>query len=580
MHMLSELQKRSAYWRLDVALAFLLTLGAFAVRIHNIGFNSLSEDETAKWSAVQQYRQGHFAGVNAEHPMLMKTFVWASLLIGERWNRVASLHGLPSMSPEGWLRLPNVLLGAATTAILYLLCRQMMGLAGSFAASFFWAFAPLPIALNRLAKEETPLTFFTLLGCYLYMRAKQADDENSIRRWYDLSAIGFGLSFGSQYILHLFGMNQLVWHLVGRAGVDRKPLTSGTYTRFFLLAFLTLVLVNPVVLSPSNFSSVVNWLHHGTVHHSGYDFDGILYRNFPLHFLAGVPWYFYFWLLAVKTPIPILAAIVVGGILLLRDRKSLASCFFVSFVVLQLIALSICGAKWIRYSLPLLPFLFLAAGFAVQQTWNWLAEKKMPPALVAMAAVVLFGWPLLELHTWAPYYPFYLNSVGGGASHITRYFAPDEVSEFDSREVAQQVCSTAPASATLATGRPNSMTHYLERCGRSDIQIVPLYDPLYSPQQGDLIVLEPSRRFFETQRFFDALEQSGMRNQEVHVGPILASTIFQFDSSKVKQDGKRDNVIFTASRNQRAFTNTRFHNPMWANAHTFSFWPLPTRQQP
>jgi hypothetical protein len=248
--------------------------------------------------------------------------------------------------------------------------------------------------------------------------------------------------------------------------------------------------------------------------------------------------------------------------------------------VLQLAALSICGAKWIRYSLPLLPALFLAAGYAVQQTWDWLAQKKMSPALVAMVAVALFGCPLVELHAWAPYYSFYLNSLGGGASHTTRYFAPDEVSEFDSREVAQQVCSTAPASATLATGRPNSMTYYLERCGRSDIRIVPLYNPLYSPKQGDLIILEPSRRFFETQRFFDALERSGMRSQEVHVGPILASTIFQLDSSIATQNGARDNLIFTESQTQRFFSNTKTHNLAWASAHTRSFWPLPATQQP
>jgi hypothetical protein len=554
-------------WRLDVAIALVLTLGAFAVRIHNVGFNSLSEDETAKWSAVQQYRQGHFAGVNAEHPMLMKTLAWASLGIGHRWTRVASLHGLPSMSPEGWLRLPNVLLGAATTAILYLICRQMMGVAGSFAASFFWAFAPLPIALNRLVKEETPLTFFTLLGCYFYFRAKQSNEENSTQRWFDLSAIGFGLSFGSQYILHFLGMNQLAWHLAGRAGLDRKRLAPGTYWRFLLLAFITLLLVNPVVLSPTNFSSIVNWLHSGSVHHSGYDFDGTLYRNFPSHLLAGVPWYFYLWLLAVKTPIPILAAIAVGSIFLFRDRKTLASCFFFSFGVLQLAALSICGAKWIRYSIPLLPFLFLAAGYAVQQTWTWLAEKKMSPALVAIAAVVLFGWPLAELHTWAPYYPFYLNSVGGGASHIMQYFAPDEVSEFDSREVAQQVCSTAPASATLGTGRPNSMTYYLERCGRSDIRIVPLYDPLYSPQQGDLIVLEPSRRFFETQRFFDALSKSGMSRREVRVGPVLASTVYLFDSSTLRTFD-REQWTLAQLRESPPGVGPKTHGPGFANLNS------------
>ena len=91
------------------------------------------------------------------------------------------------MRPEGWLRLPNVLFGAATAAILFLFCRQMMGLAGSFAAAFFWAVSPLAVAINRLDKEETPVTFFTLLACYFYCRAKQASTARSTGRWYDLS---------------------------------------------------------------------------------------------------------------------------------------------------------------------------------------------------------------------------------------------------------------------------------------------------------------------------------------------------------------------------------------------------------
>jgi hypothetical protein len=576
--MLSELRNRSVDWRLDVAIALLLTLGAFAVRIHDVGFNSLSEDETAKWLAVQEYRQGHFVGVNSEHPMLLKVFAWASLATGERWNRVASLHSWPSMNPEGWLRLPNVLLGAATAAVLYLLCRQMMGIAGSFAASFFWAFAPLPIALNRLTKEETALTFFTLLGCYLYCRAQHVHADVSARRWYDLSAIGFGLSFASQYIIHLFGINALAWLLAGRAGLNQKP-SRFAYKRFFFVLFLTFVLVNPVILFPHNITAIVQWLHHAGVKHSGYDFGGTLYLNFASRLLAGVPWYFYFWLLLVKTPLPILAPTAFGSILLLRDRKTLASCFFLSFVILQLAGLSICGAKWIRYSLSILPFFFLASGYAVQQTWNWLAQRRMSLAPIAMTAAVLFGWPLLELHAWANYYPFYLNAIGGGAKNITRYFAPDEVSEFDSREVAQQVCPTAFARARLATSRPMSMTHYLEGCGRSDIRIIPLFDPLYAPQEGDLIVLEPSRRFFETQRFFDSIGQSGMSNHEIRVGPVLASTIYQFDSSMARQSSIQEGVILSQSRQRQPSFNKKARNLDWASVHSFSFWPLPARQQ-
>jgi hypothetical protein len=286
-----------------------------------------------------------------------------------------------------------------------------------------------------------------------------------------------------------------------------------------------------VILSPSNLHGILNWLHHDGVKHTGYDFDGKLYMNFPSRLLAGLPWFYYFWLLLVKTPIPILVAVVLGSIMLLRNRQTLASCFFLSLGMVQLLGLSVSGAKWIRYSLPLLPFLYLAGGYAVQQIWGVAKRKGWSQAFIGAAAVVLVAWPLLESQVWAPFYSFYLNSIGGGTRNITRYFAPDEVSEFDTREVAQEVCPAAPRSAKLATGRPMSMAYYLETCGRADIEVVSLYDPHYAPQDGDLIVLEPSRRFFETQRFFDVLGNSGMSHSDVRVGPVRASTIYRFDHS-------------------------------------------------
>src|SRR6516225_11304509 len=117
---LNELQDCSWRWHRDAAIALLLAVLGFAVRLSHVDFNSLSEDESAKWAAVQEYRHGHFVGVNSEHPMMLKVLAWGSLAAGERWNRLASLHGWLTMRPEGWLRFPNVLLGAATAAILFL----------------------------------------------------------------------------------------------------------------------------------------------------------------------------------------------------------------------------------------------------------------------------------------------------------------------------------------------------------------------------------------------------------------------------------------------------------------------------
>ena len=407
------------------------------------------------------------------------------------------------------------------------------------------------MALNRLTKEETPLTFFTLLACYFYCRAQQSDAGQTARRWYDLSAISFGLALASQYILHLIGLNALAWLFAGKMGLNRQP-SQFNYKRFFLVMLLALIVVNPVILSPANFHAIVQWLHHDGVKHSGYDFDGRLYMNFISRLFAGVPWFYYLWLVVVKTPIPILVAVMAGSALLLRDRRTLASCFFLSLGVVQLAGLSLSGAKWIRYSLPLLPFLYLAGGYAVQQTLKAAKGKVLAPALVGPVAVILLGWPLLQLQSWAPYYSFYLNSIGGGKQNIARYFAMDEVSEFDTREVAKRVCPFAPAAATVATARPASMGYYLESCGRADLHIVPLYDMHYAPQEGDLIVLEPSRRFFETQRFFDAFGNSKMPHSDVRVGPVLASTIYLFDRSvPITKSGKEE---FTLTQLQGAPT--------------------------
>ena len=516
--------------RLDLLIALLVTLAALAVRIHNIQFNSLSEDEVAKWRAVQEYRHGHFSGVNSEHPMTLKALAWVSIEVGERYNRLASDRNLPTLRAEGWLRLPNVLLGAATTFVIYLLARRMMGSPGALAASFFWAFAPMPVAINRLAKEETPFVFFTLLACYFYFRAKQAQTGTTTRRFCDLSAIGFGLSFASKYVPHLFGLNSLAWHLAGRAGLDRKPMVT---KRFFFVIALTVVLANPVLLSPGNFSCVLDWLHNGGARHHGYDFNGTLYVNTPTQWFAGVPWYYYFWLLVVKTPVPILLAILSGSILLLVHRDRLACYFFVSMALVQVLGLSISGGKWIRYSLWLLPFLYLAGGYAVQEALIYMRRRGVYQVAILAAAILIFSGSLFELCAWSPYYPLYLNSIGGGARNVAKYFGPDEVAESDTRQVAELICRTAPAHARLATARPMSMTWYVEGCGRSDIQITPLYDRSYNPQNGDLIVLEPSRRYFETQRFFDLFENSGIPRREIHIGPVLTSTVYAVPTTAV-----------------------------------------------
>ena len=92
------------------------------------------------------------------------------------------------------------------------------------------------------------------------------------------------------------------------------------------------------------------------------------------------------------------------------------------------------------------------------------------------------------------------------------------------------------------------MAYYLDTCGRNDIQVVPLYDVHYSPRNGDLILLEPSRRFLETQRYFDALSHSGMSHSAIRVGPVFASTIYLFDPSAPEPRNTQQDLTLTQLR--------------------------------
>ena len=51
--MLNEIQYRWLSRNREALIVLVLTVLAFAVRVHQIDFNSLSEDESAKWAAVQ-----------------------------------------------------------------------------------------------------------------------------------------------------------------------------------------------------------------------------------------------------------------------------------------------------------------------------------------------------------------------------------------------------------------------------------------------------------------------------------------------------------------------------------------------
>ena len=293
--MLRDIQYRWIVANREAGIILLLTILAFSVRVHRVDFNSLSEDESAKWAAVQEYRHGHFAGVNSEHPMLPKMLAWASLTAGESWGRIgcdtqlafpkarrlASLaqcnfrrshnrHSVFVMSPNdggSWVFGGELLLGNCAIAN-----RVESTYEGGNATHLLYL-AGVLFLLSRSSVGWRP-------GCKAMVRPKR----NRLR-------------LGPCFAVHSSPSRPERACLVYcRQNGDYSQPSRFNYKRFYLVLFISFILVNPVVLSPSNFHAILQWLHHDGVKHSGYDFDGTLYMKFPSRLFAGVPWFYYLWL--------------------------------------------------------------------------------------------------------------------------------------------------------------------------------------------------------------------------------------------------------------------------------------------
>src|SRR5262245_42947502 len=89
-----------------IALTLMVVIGA-GLRLQGLGEVGFAEDEINKVEAARAYDRGDFAA-NAEHPMLMKLLIDASLRGARAWNSFTS----QAVSEEAALRFPNALFGA------------------------------------------------------------------------------------------------------------------------------------------------------------------------------------------------------------------------------------------------------------------------------------------------------------------------------------------------------------------------------------------------------------------------------------------------------------------------------------
>jgi len=510
--------------RLHLLLAFIV-LTALGLRLYGLSTYGFSEDEVAKFQAIDAYRRGDFSQ-NAEHPMLMKLAMWASLDVAEAWNR--RMPPSAALAPEAALRLPNAVAGAATTLAVYGAGSLLLGPASAIVAAFLVAVDPTIISINRIGKEDTLLMLFFFLAVWCYEQAKRigTTDPQRAQPWYTAAGACFGFMLASKYLPHLIGLNVLFNMAVQmRAGANAPR--PRTYYPAMLAAFLC---ANFGVVLPSTWSYVADYLRGHTSTHHGYLYAGELYVNTADFMVWGVPWTYYLRMIVTKAPLPVLAGMLAGVALLFTRRNVRGFVWMRVFVVVLLIGYSAVAAKFQRYALPLLLVLEMlsAAGLVALAQWFW--RRGWPDTIrvpVATAAVGAFAIALMLAPVQvAPYFSIYQNRIGTGqAAPVTVY--PEEAYDYGVREAVGAITAAAGPGAAIVSDAPLVVDHYVAQTPRVDLEVRSLSQHGLRPRGEHWILVQDSHLYFENAMLIDQLRRSQVPWREYRLGGTSVLQLFK-----------------------------------------------------
>ena len=523
-----------------VALVMLVAVG-FALRVGGISRPGFAEDEINKLEAARAYERGDFTE-NAEHPMVMKALIFASVEAAHWWNaRGPSGDALTSLdiSDEAALRFPNVVFGSLTVFPMFLLAAAFFGRRTGLIAAALWAFGVGAVTYNRVAKEDTLMVFFMLYAFYFYIRAKVTSgfDQRAKRRNYILSGASWGLMFASKYFPHYFGLNMLYHHLFKQREREAGEPRGSTPKIFYAVVLVVFLAANPAVLMPQTWTYLGAYSGEQLLTHHGYLMGRTLYDNVMSKTpFGGTPVYFYALYLLIKTPLPVLFAFVAGLFALARKRRAPGAAFMLFMLFLWIVPYSLAGAKWLRYSLSLMPLVYIIAAAGIVAITRGLLgllkiSRERRPALTAAVAAVSLSF-FIALPAWAafmaaPHYALYVNAL---APHAAGYYFPhDELYDDGLREAIAYVAGQAPHGATVAHETPGVVRYYLERFGRTDLQSRTISDPQFDVAREaapTYAILQRGRTYFENREEMEAVRSGFKPEHEVVINGVIAAEVY------------------------------------------------------
>ena len=525
-----------------IGMLTLLVLAGFGFRVSHLSSEGLSEDELNKLQAVADYREHGLTSANGEHPLLMKALLTGSLVFADKWNNISFLGGHRQIPPETALRLPGTVFGALTAILIYLLAAELFGAEVGLIAAALWAFDPMAIGFNRIAKEDTFLLFFFLLANVFWVRGQRVAEGQPERRpekYYWATAAALGAMIASKYLPQLLTISLGYYWLFQRIPETRWRLGKKKMLIMLAIMTATFVVLNPTILFPATWRQMGLFAGQKLIGHDAYEFMGKLYSHRMTDWLKGIPWYFYHVFVAVKLPVLTVVGFVIGLPLLFRRKLGDGRYLIMIWLFLWMMTFSFTGGKFTRYFTVALPAVLITSAIGVQFASNWIALK--------LAALLSAEWPRFYLRIAlalvvvasafkaavdaAPHFRLYTNALGGGVARQGYYFPHDEYYDASVRDVMFEIAKRARPGAKVASETPGLAAYYAQRANRPDLVCVLLSDPnaLKQLSEGDFVIDAPGRRYFSNELVTSALKQSSTPAFSLSLGPAPSASVYQLD---------------------------------------------------
>jgi Dolichyl-phosphate-mannose-protein mannosyltransferase len=532
---------------LTIALSILVIVG-FGFRAQGLSSEGLSEDELHKLDAAADYRAHGLTSANGEHPFLMKAALTASVIAAERWNRMSFVATHPewSVPVEASLRLPGALFGALTAIVIFLTAAELFGIEIAFIAAALWTFNPLVIGFNRIAKEDTFLIFFFMLGNFFWLRGQRVAESQPLRnaeRYYWATAAAFGAMLASKLVPVLIAIPVAYNYAFQKIPVTRWVIGKKRFIKFFVVVGIGFMILSPTIFLPGTWKAMLNFTTNKMIGHDSYEFMGRLYPHKFSDWLRGEPWYFYLVLIGTKFPMLSLIGSVGGLALLFRRKTGDGRYFLILWLALWALAFMFVGGKFTRYVTSVLPAVVITSAIGIQFAARefgklcarvFYNESVKVYARAALASLVIIASFWATVYA-APHYRLYVNVLGGGSARAGYYFPQDEFYDVYVRDAMTAIAKQAQPGARVASELPTVAAYYAQQLKREDLLCVELSnaDELQKLAAGDFVIDGRGRTYFSNQTILTRLRQTSRPAFTINVGTAPAAGVYVLDQTSL-----------------------------------------------